>query len=140
MIGDGETRKTVSTISQALLLADSVTSVCLRPEDSLGAQAADTHCISKTNRDGKKVRKVRSVLPAECKNREHLHASKSGVAVNHTKDDVVADGYAVMVVIGRPLMRKLLAKKREEEQSKIKEKGGKNLSKRMNDIGRKYIS
>ena len=115
-----------------------MTAACLRPEDYLGCQAADTHCIKKINRDGEEVKKVRSVLPAECKNRESLHASKNGVAVNHTKDDVVADGYAVMIVVGRPLMRKLLANRREEEQRKEKEKGGPNVSKRVNDIGRKY--
>lgn len=135
---DKVTRSVVSTFSEALQLADSVTSACLRPEDYVGVNVGDTHVISKKDRDGNEVTKVRVVLPAECKNREHLHASNSGVAVNHTKDDAVADGFVVMVIIARPLMKKLLAEKVEEEQRKLKEEGGSNLSKRMNDIGRKY--
>lgn len=58
----------------------------------------------------------------------------SGVTVSHTKDGVVADVY--VMVIARPIMRKLLARKVQEEQLKLKQKGGANLSKkRMNAIG-----
>ncbi|CAN0417853.1 unnamed protein product [Ectocarpus sp. 12 AP-2014] len=138
MMADGMTRKTVAALSCALHVADSVTASCLRPEDSLGCNAADTSVMAKKNRDGKEINKVRAVLPPDCKNRESLHRSNTGVAIIHTKDDVVTDGYVVMVVIARRIMRELLAAKVKEEQLKLKAKGGPNLSKRMNAIGCKY--
>lgn len=136
MIEGGMTTTILSALSCALVVTDSVTTACLRNEDTLGSDAKDVHIVERKDANDKDVDVLRAILPPEFKNRESLNSTTLGCAVNHSKSDVVKDAYAVMMVIGRPIMRKLLAKELAEEQQRLKKEGKSN--KVINAAAKKY--
>ncbi|CAN0312736.1 unnamed protein product, partial [Hapterophycus canaliculatus] len=71
-------------------------SACLRPQDSLGCLACKAYV-----KNGRLV----FVLPPVGKNSRTLVKSVIGMVVNHAKDERTTGPFAVMLVIGRRLMR-----------------------------------
>lgn len=138
MIEGGMTTKVLAALSCALVVFDSVTTACLRNQDTLGSNARDTHIVTRKGKNGTDIDILRAVLPPEFKNRQSPYQTTEGCAVNHTKDDKVKDAYAVMMVIGRPIMRKLLAVELAEQQKRLKETGGPNVNKKMNAAASQY--
>lgn len=73
---------------------------------------------------GNDVAITRCLLPRYFKNKKALENSTCGVVVNHTKHEKCEGAYAVMAVIGRKLMRRLLEKEAEEDLAELRKKGG----------------
>ncbi|CAM9311581.1 unnamed protein product, partial [Hapterophycus canaliculatus] len=94
--GAGVSAQDLEMFSCALHILDSLTAACLRPPDSLWFPACKAH---------RKRGKLVFVLPPVGKNSNTLVKSVLGMVVNHTKADRTAGAYAVMIVIGRRLMR-----------------------------------
>lgn len=123
MIDVGVTRVEVSLLSRALTLADNHTAAALRDEDTRGQNAFDLDVIEIPGNCGDKVRLVRCELPPFFKNRKAMQKKKTGCPVNHVKDDSCAEGFVVMVVIARRIMRKLLGIVWKEEEQKMRAEG-----------------
>ena len=102
------TRSDISLFSCALTVMDSVLTAALRKQDTLGQLARDLHRLKCKDVHGKDIAVTRCLLPKEFKNKKSLQNSTCGVVVNHTKDEKCAGAYAVMAVIGRRVMRRLL--------------------------------
>lgn len=108
LIDEKVSRSDISLFSCASTVVDSVLTAALRKQDTLGQLARDLHRLKCKDVHGKDVAITRCLLPRFFKNKRALDNSTCGVVVNHTKDDKVAGAYAVMAVIGRRVMCRLL--------------------------------
>lgn len=108
MVEKKVSRSDISLFSCALTVLDSVLTAALRKQDTLGQLAVDLHRLKCKDVHGKDFAITRCLLPRFFKNKRALENSTCGVVVNHTKDDKCAGAYAVMAVIGRRVMRRLL--------------------------------
>lgn len=87
---------------------DSMNTAALRSQGILGQLTRDLHRV-KFQQDvhGNNVAVTRCLLPRYCKNKKKLE-SVCGLVVNHTKNEKCAGAYAVIAVVGRRVMRRLL--------------------------------
>lgn len=99
LIAKGVTRQTVSTFSHSYGLVDRLTSSVGRSQDVLRCLATKSHIFEGVPRD---------VIDKDSKTYKRRARSKKGATIHHDKDILVADMYCVLIVICRPLMRKLL--------------------------------
>lgn len=73
---------------------------------------------------GNEVAVSRCLLPRYFKNKKALETSPYGVVVNHTKHEKCVGPYAVLVVILRTVMRRLLEIEVEKNRVQIQTRGG----------------
>lgn len=72
----GVSDEDLASFSCALQILDSLTAACLRPQDWIGCLASKVHV---------KGTRLNFVMPLECKNKETLERSPTGLVVNHSK-------------------------------------------------------
>ncbi|CAN0342228.1 unnamed protein product [Ectocarpus sp. 6 AP-2014] len=106
----GVSASDLASISQGLQILDSLTAACLRPQDWLGCLASQVYV---------KGTRLIFVMPPECKNSEALKKSDIGLVVTRAKSDRTEGPYAVMMVIGRRLMRKHLESNCKHARSRV---------------------
>ncbi|CAM9633041.1 unnamed protein product, partial [Ectocarpus sp. 13 AM-2016] len=117
------TRSDISLLSCALTLMDSLLTAALRGQDIVGQKAKDLYRLKCKDVQGKDVVVTRCLLPRYFKNKKALENSTCGVVVNHTKHEKCEGAYAVMAVIGRQVMRRLLKKEAEKERVELRKRG-----------------
>lgn len=109
----------LARLSCALTVADSTSTAALRSQDILGQIARDVHALTRTDNESRDIDIKRSLLPRDFKNVACLKRTDNGVVVNHVKADMCVEAYAVMIVIGRRMVRRLLEKKLEERSKEM---------------------
>lgn len=98
----------IAAMSAAIYLVNSVTSAASRKQDGRGTLAKDTYVDAVTKR-------LVTIVPSECKDDRALMNSDRGMVVLHKKHGDLEKPYAVLVVLGRALMR--LEGKRPDPES-----------------------
>lgn len=122
--GNKVTRSDISLLSCSLTVLDSLLTAALRKQDILGQLAKDLYRMKCKDVHGNDVAITRCLLPRYFKNKKALENSTCGVVVNHTKHEKCEGAYAVMAVIGRKVMRRLLEKEAEKDLAELRKKGG----------------
>lgn len=97
----------VTQASQALALLEGMLNACIRPGRFLKAEARDIYTLLKERR-GKKYVVTKAVLPLDDINSESQNTEAKGSDVEHFKSPEKHGFLAVMLVVLRPLMRRLL--------------------------------
>lgn len=95
----GVTCQDISLMSVALYIIDSFTSACISRQDKSNLLARNTFVVE----DGHD--RVIDILPSHCKNDYSAMQAPGGMIATHAKDAMIEKPYAVLVVVGRALLR-----------------------------------
>ena len=110
LVSAGLTCRTVSLFSLAYAVIDHHTSSVKRTQCMLRCLARNSHVFEGLPRD---------VVDKDNKNYKKLSRSRKGYDIHHTKSKYTADIFVVLIVICRPLMRKLLQQRAAEREKEL---------------------
>lgn len=128
LVTAGVTRQMVSLFSLAYAVIDRLTSSVRRTQCMLGCLASMSHVFEGCARDR---------VDKDNKNYKKLARGAKGVDIHHKKSIHVWDMYVVLIVICRPLMRKLLQLCADELAIELDEMKAKPMGPRETPAGRR---